>query len=163
MFKISDRVVHPKFGIGTVVAIEEKIILGEKRDFYVIRPLKPTPGNLKLNIPVEDNRLRYPIKEEDILKIGEILSKETGGDLPTNWQERSAFVEQEVKTGDPYRLISLISGLEKEENLSSVEEDLLKSAWKFLIKEIAYVKHIKEKEAKKIINRALKKGKRSEK
>lgn len=162
MFKASDRVVHPKFGIGTVEAIEKKVILGEKKSFYVIRPLKPTPGNLKLNIPTEDNRLRYPIKEEDISKIGEVLSKETM-DLPTDWQERSAFVEREINTGDPYKLISLISGLEKEEDISSVEEDLLKSAWKFLIKEIAYVKHIKEKEAKKIITRALKKGRRSEK
>ncbi|MDI6704475.1 MAG: CarD family transcriptional regulator [bacterium] len=162
MFKISDKVVHPKFGIGTVEAIEKKVILGEKKGFYVIRPLKPTPGNLKLNIPTEDNRLRYPIKEEEISQIEEILPLEAK-DLPTDWQERSAFVEREVNTGDPYKLISIISGLEKEKNLSSVEEELLKSAWKFLIKEIAYVKHIKEKEAKKIIARALKKGRRSEK
>ncbi|MFZ5598395.1 MAG: CarD family transcriptional regulator, partial [Bacillota bacterium] len=34
MFKIGDKVVYPMHGAGVIEAIEEKEVLGEKRQYY---------------------------------------------------------------------------------------------------------------------------------
>lgn len=37
MFNVGDNIVYPMHGAGTIDAIEEKEILGEKHQYYVIK------------------------------------------------------------------------------------------------------------------------------
>ena len=40
MYGIGDRIVYPLYGAGTVISIEERNILGEKRKYYFLEILK---------------------------------------------------------------------------------------------------------------------------
>lgn len=50
MFKIGDKVVYPMHGAGIIEAIEEKEVLGKKRQYYIMRmPI----GNMKVMVPLD--------------------------------------------------------------------------------------------------------------
>jgi CarD family transcriptional regulator len=51
MFEIGDKVVYPMHGAGIIEAIEEKEILGEKRNYYV---LKMPIGEMKVMVPINN-------------------------------------------------------------------------------------------------------------
>ncbi|MBI3813983.1 MAG: CarD family transcriptional regulator, partial [Nitrospinae bacterium] len=40
MFRMRDRIIYPAHGIGIIDRIEEKILSGKKRSFYVIKILE---------------------------------------------------------------------------------------------------------------------------
>ena len=46
MFRIGDNIVYPMHGAGTIDSIEEKEILGEKLQYYVIK----MPGEVKVMV-----------------------------------------------------------------------------------------------------------------
>ena len=37
MFNVGDKIVYPMHGAGTIDAIEQKDILGEKQEYYIIK------------------------------------------------------------------------------------------------------------------------------
>lgn len=47
MFNVGDYIVYPMHGAGTIDAIEEKDILGQKQAYYIIK----MPGEVKVMIP----------------------------------------------------------------------------------------------------------------
>ena len=47
MFNVGDKIVYPMHGAGTIDAIEEKDILGEKQAYYIIK----MPGEVKVMVP----------------------------------------------------------------------------------------------------------------
>ena len=47
MFNVGDFIVYPMHGAGTIDAIEEKDILGEKQSYYILK----MPSNVKVMIP----------------------------------------------------------------------------------------------------------------
>ena len=49
MFNIGDKIVYPMHGAGTIDAIEEKNILGEKQNYYIIK----MPGEVKVMVPTD--------------------------------------------------------------------------------------------------------------
>ena len=49
MFKVGDKIVYPMHGAGTIDSIEEKEILGEKQQYYVIN----MPGEVKIMVPTQ--------------------------------------------------------------------------------------------------------------
>ena len=48
MFNVGDKIVYPMHGAGTIDAIEEKDILGEKQNYYIIK----MPGEVKVMVPI---------------------------------------------------------------------------------------------------------------
>ena len=49
-YKIGDRILYPMHGAGTIEAIEEQLILGEKHAYYVLRL---TSGDMKVMLPIK--------------------------------------------------------------------------------------------------------------
>ena len=47
MFNVGDKIVYPMHGAGTIDAIEEKDILGERQAYYIIK----MPGEVKVMVP----------------------------------------------------------------------------------------------------------------
>lgn len=64
MFKLGDRVVYPMHGAGIIEAIEEKEVLGEKQEYYVIR------------LPLGDMRVMVPIRNAITVGVREVVSEE---------------------------------------------------------------------------------------
>ena len=49
MFNVGDFIVYPMHGAGTIDAIEEKDILGEKQSYYILK----MPGEVKVMVPTD--------------------------------------------------------------------------------------------------------------
>ena len=68
MFNIGDKIVYPMHGAGTIDAIEEKDILGEKQNYYIIK----MPGEVKVMVPTnkaEEVGVRNIIGKEEAGKV----------------------------------------------------------------------------------------------
>ena len=66
MFNVGDKIVYPMHGAGTIDAIEEKDILGERQAYYIIK----MPGEVKVMVPTA--------KAEEI-GVRNIINKENAG------------------------------------------------------------------------------------
>ena len=85
MFNVGDKVVYPMHGAGIIESIEEREVLGEKHQYYVMHlPV----GNMKLFIPlnnVENLGLRQVISPAMVKDVLEVLkTKDTAATLAWN-------------------------------------------------------------------------------
>ena len=74
MFNIGDKIVYPMHGAGTIDAIEEKNILGEKHNYYIIK----MPGEVKVMVPTdkaEEVGVRNIINKEEAAKVMSVLGE----------------------------------------------------------------------------------------
>lgn len=139
MFSLGDKVVYPMHGAGVIETVEKKEVLGEVKNYYV---LKMPMGEMKLMIPVDnvDNMgLRNIIdkgmveKVYDILRQGAILNN-------SNWNKRYRSNMGKMKTGDIFEVAQVVRDLtyrDREKGLSTGEKKMLVNARQMLVSEIA--------------------------
>lgn len=138
MFKIGDNIFYPMHGAGTINAIEEKEILGNKVSYYTIA----LPNEIKVMIPVENSEtigLRPIINEEEANKVLGILESEIT-EMPENWNKRYNENRDRLKTGDIYEIADIYRNLSirnREKNLSTGEKKMLLNAKQVLISELS--------------------------
>ncbi len=126
-FKVGDKVVYPMHGAGTIEAIEEKEILGEKHRYYIMRmPI----GDMKVMIPmsnVTDIGLRQTINQEEVVRVYEVLKGERTK-MSQNWNRRYRANMEKIKSGDVYEVAEVVRNLslrDKEKGLSTGERKML--------------------------------------
>ena len=138
MYKIGDKVVYPMHGAGTIEEIEEKKILGELREYYV------------LNIPSVDMKIMIPVDNCDKIGVRDVISKaevETvmgvlGGEttpMESNWNRRYRENMEKLKTGDILQVAEVVRNLmrsDRRKRLSTGEKKMLTNARQILISEI---------------------------
>lgn len=156
-FNIGDKIVYPMHGAGIIESIEEKIILGEKRSYYVLRmPI----GDMKLMIPminVGEIGLRKVIDEEGVSEVLNILGQK---DTPmsSNWNRRYRNNMEKIKSGNIYELAEVVRNLsmrDKEKGLSTGEKKMLDNARQILISELVLAKNSKEDKIKNLLEEYL--------
>ena len=138
MFNVGDYIVYPMHGAGTIDAIEEKDILGEKQAYYIIK----MPGEVKVMIPTaqaDKVGIRNIIDKTEASKVFDILSEdETQIDM--NWNKRYRENMDKMKTGDIYEVADVVRNLsfkQKEKGLSTGEKKMLTNAKQILVSELA--------------------------
>ena len=138
MFNVGDYIVYPMHGAGTIDAIEEKDILGQKQAYYIIK----MPGEVKVMIPTtqaEKVGIRGIIDKSQANKVFDILGEdETQMDL--NWNKRYRENMDKMKTGDIYEVADVVRNLsykQKEKGLSTGEKKMLINAKQILVSELA--------------------------
>lgn len=138
MFNVGDYIVYPMHGAGTIDAIEEKDILGQKQAYYIIK----MPGEVKVMIPTtqaEKVGIRGIIDKTGAGKVFDILGEEeTQTDL--NWNKRYRENMDKMKTGDIYEVADVVRNLsykQKEKGLSTGEKKMLINAKQILVSELA--------------------------
>lgn len=138
MFNVGDYIVYPMHGAGTIDAIEEKDILGQKQAYYIIK----MPGEVKIMIPTaqaEKVGIRNVIGKEQAEKVFSVLSDdETQTDM--NWNKRYRENIEKMKTGDIYEVADVVRNLsfkQKEKGLSTGEKKMLINAKQILVSELA--------------------------
>lgn len=142
MFKIGDKVVYPMHGAGTIVAIEDREILGKKHEYYVL--LLPI-NKLKVMIPVkkaDEVGVRKIMEISEMEEVLEILSSEEKFKMPTNWNRRYRFNFDKIKSGNLIEIAGVIKSLEKldsKKSLSTGERKILNEARIIIISEMALV------------------------
>ncbi|MBI3003050.1 MAG: CarD family transcriptional regulator, partial [candidate division NC10 bacterium] len=87
LFPVGKKVVYPTHGVARVEAIEEKVVSGERQDFYVLRMLGNGMTVLVPTRKAQQVRLREVIRRTEVPKVMAILRRNDLEICP-NWNRR---------------------------------------------------------------------------
>ena len=99
MFSVGSKIVHPMHGAGIIQKIEEKKILGEVKQYYI---LKLPCNDMNVMIPVDSEQsvgIREIVDESAVRGAIEILREDSTA-MDRNWNRRYRENMQKLKTGD---------------------------------------------------------------
>ena len=157
MFSIGDRVVYPMHGAGVIEAIEEREILGSRKQYYI---MKLPIGDMKVMIPVDGVNgvgLRQVIGQEDLERVLDVLGGERTK-MSTNWNRRYRANAEKLRSGNIFEVAEVVRNLslrEKEKGLSTGERKMLESARQILVSEVVLARDIPEPEAHTLLDHAM--------
>ena len=137
-YEIGDRILYPMHGAGTIEAIEEQQILGEKHAYYILR------------LPAGDMKVMLPIKKLKEIGVRDIITKAEGqkvldaigGEIvhdDTNWNKRYRDNMELLRSGDIYKVLDVVKSLmlrDKIKGLSTGERKMLSNSKQILISEL---------------------------
>ena len=152
MFNVGDKVVYPMHGAGTIEAIEEKDILGEKQAYYIIN----MPGEVKCMVPTvkaEEIGVRDIIDKETAGKVFKVLEQEST-DMSMNWNKRYRDNMDKMKSGNAYEIADVVRNLsfkQKEKGLSTGEKKMLLNAKQILVSELTLAEHSTTDEVEQLV------------
>ena len=156
MFNIGDKIVYPMHGAGTIDAIEEKNILGEKHNYYIIK----MPGEVKVMVPTdkaEEVGVRNIINKEEAAKVMSVLG-ENETEMSQNWNKRYRDNMDKMKSGDIYEVADVVRNLsfkQKEKGLSTGEKKMLNNAKQILVSDLVLAEHASQEEVEKLVDNKI--------
>ncbi len=156
MFNIGDKIVYPMHGAGTIDAIEEKDILGEKQNYYIIK----MPGEVKVMVPTnkaEEVGVRNIIGKDEAAKVMAVLG-ENETEMSQNWNKRYRDNMEKMKSGDIYEVADVVRNLsfkQKEKGLSTGEKKMLNNAKQILVSELVLAEHASQEEVEKLVENKI--------
>lgn len=144
-------------GAGVIESIEEKEILGERQQYYVMR------------MPIGDMKVMVPLKNVTNIGLREVIDDNTvelvlermrhfEDDDSTNWNRRYRANLDKMKTGDIYDVAEVVRSLmrrDEEKGLSTGERKMLDNAKQILISELALARDLEEEQAFQLIDGTL--------
>ena len=157
MYKVGDKVVYPHHGAGTVVKKEVREVLGEKREYLILRIAH---GDMTLSVPtdkVDEVGMRPPISAEDVDDLFQLLGKKDVRE-PTNWSRRFKNHQEKLKSGDVYQVAEVVRNLalrEATKGLSAGEKAMLVKARSVLVSELSFALNLSEDDALKKLEEQL--------
>ncbi len=159
MFKVGDKAVYPAHGVGEVTGIEQREIMGNKQDVYILRILD---NGMRIMIPkdkVESVGLREVIPRSKVKEVYKVLKEKSVSVKSQTWNRRYREYMDKIKTGSIFDIAEVLrdlSLLKADKDLSFGERKMLDTARTLLIKEISVARNCKEsvveKEIDKIFN-----------
>lgn len=153
-FKISENVVYPPHGVGTVDSTFDRELNGKMVPFYKVQLMD---SGMTVSVPVESAEamgLRKLIKKADIPVVLKKLQVYPDK-IEENWKQRYQDNTEKIKQGDIDSILSVVKELyvrNKIKNLSIQERKQYESAFKMLMKEISLSGNTNEEEAKTLIS-----------
>ncbi len=156
-FKVGDNAVYPGHGVGKVVSIETKEILGTHHIFYSVQIIET---GMKIMIPqknVKSVGLRPIISKEEATQVVNILKeKEVKFDNQT-WNRRYREYMDKIKTGSVFEIAQVLRDLfllKVDKDLSFGERKMLETARNLLLAELSLAtsqeKLLEEQEVRQI-------------
>lgn len=147
MYDIGDKVVYPMHGAGIIEAIEQGEIMGEIKNYYILRiPV----GDMKVMVPIdkaEEVGLREVINDKEADKVLAEF-KNYKAEQDANWNKRYRENMLRIKSGDIYEVVRVVKSLmyrDMNRGLSTGEHKMLSNAKQILISELVVAK-MKDKE-----------------
>ncbi|MCL2859455.1 MAG: CarD family transcriptional regulator [Oscillospiraceae bacterium] len=137
MFNVGDKIVYPMHGAGIIESIEEKDVLGEKQDYYIVN----MPGEVKVMVPTaraQEIGVRDIIGKEKVSEVIKVL-EENRTETEMNWNKRYRNNMDRMKSGDIYEVADIVRNLshkQKSRSLSTGEKKMLLNAKQILVSEI---------------------------
>ena len=157
MFNVGDKIVYPIHGAGTIDSIEEKEVLGEKKQYYIIN----MPGEVKVMVPTdhaESMGVRSIIDANGANKVLSILEKDET-EMSDNWNKRYRDNLDKMKTGDIYQVADVVRNLsfkQKERGtLSTGEKKMLNNAKLILVSELVLAEHSSKDEIEQLVDNKI--------
>ena len=142
MYNIGDSIVYPMHGAGIIEAIEEREVLDEINQYYILR------------MPYDDMTVMFPTSGVAADSIRDIISPDEadkvieyfGGfyeEINSNWNKRYRENIVKIKSGNIYEVAEVVKMLlfrDKTRGLSSGERKMLTNAKQILISELVIAK-----------------------
>lgn len=151
MYQIGNKVIYPMHGVGVISSIEEKEFSGEKKQYYTINLLNT---NMNIMIPSDSISTSKVRLINDLPTLQELLSDLNDEDLNSMDQlpqkQRYQINMEKMKSGDLKEGLELVRDLtyiNHQKPLNTNEMQMLNTTRKFILDEIAEIKHISEDEA----------------
>ncbi|WP_131848639.1 CarD family transcriptional regulator [Baia soyae] len=157
MFNIGDKVVYPMHGAGIIESIEEREILGERKQYYVMRmPI----GDLKVMVPLQSINsigLREVVDESTVDQVLDRM-KNFEEEETTSWNRRFRANMDKMKSGDIYEVAEVVRSLmfrDEEKGLSTGEKKMLDNARQILISELALARDLQAEQVFELIDEII--------
>jgi CarD family transcriptional regulator len=160
MFNIGDRVVYPMHGAGVIESIEEREILGEFEQYYI---MKLPFGEMRVMIPVHkvmNLGIREVIQSQEVEQVLDIL-RDQKERMTESWNKRYRDNLDKIRGGDIYEVAGVVGELlylEREKGLSAGERRMLDTAKQILVSELVLVGSTDEEELEQLFDRLSKKA-----
>ena len=158
-FKVGDNAVYPSHGVGVIKKIEEKLISGKKKSFYVLQVLE---NGMTIMIPTDNTEgvgLRSLVTEKEIDDVLNILRNKKGIKVDrTTWNRRYREYMEKIKTGSVIEIAEVLRNLyllKHCKDLSFGEKKMFDTAKNLLVKEISIANHEKENDVEAQLINAL--------
>lgn len=138
MYKVGDKILYPPHGAGIIEGIEERVILGKKQGYYVMR--MPSE-EMTVMIPIEgcdEIGVRFVIDKDEAKKVLEMF-KTQPIEEDDNWNRRQRENIVKIKSGDIYQVLKVVKALmfrDMTKGLSTSERKMLNMSRKILTSEI---------------------------
>ncbi len=159
MFNAGEAVVYANSGIFIISEIAEKsFAAGEKKLYYIMKPLNQNESTVYYPVDGAENRIRYPISATQAKKLLDSDFK-TAVKWENNEMARRVLFDGILAEKDLFRLMGLVYIVSSEKaekaaegkKLRATDEKALNSAKKLLLDELSYATSMSEDEIFKII------------
>ena len=159
MFKVGENVFCPMRGSGIVEAIEERTMLDEVNEYFIIHMKCP---DLTMMVPTDRITTSgfRAISDESV--AGQVLSiledKEIDIDYSVDIKQRIKQNQEKLSSGlliECGEVVRDLAIMENEKALNNSERMILMQAKRFLLDELATIRNISEKEAEELVDRVL--------
>jgi RNA polymerase-interacting CarD/CdnL/TRCF family regulator len=154
-FEVGEQVVHRVYGLGEIIELDEKTLLGHTAQYYVVRT-----GNLTLWVQVSDAdgcSLRLPTPIGDFEKLSAILSG-PAQPLSANRMERMTHLADQLKDGKLASFCRVIRDLtfhRQSKKMNENDKAVLERALSFLLDEWALSNSISIAQARNTLDHLL--------
>ena len=153
IFQVGDNAVYPGHGVGEVVAVESKEMMGCEHVFYSIKILET---GMKIMVPKNNAKnvgLRPIISKNEAAKVLNILQQKDVKIDNQTWNRRYREYMEKIKTGSVYEIAEVLRDLfllKVDKELSFGERKMLDTARNLLITELTLATSQKELETEEV-------------
>lgn len=157
MYAIGDKILYPMHGAGIIQGVEEKEILGEYKQYYV---LQVSWGDMKMMIPVDTCEaigVRAIVDASCIEDVKNVLNAEST-EMSGNWNRRYRDNMEKLKTGEILQVAEVVRNLiriGRVKKLSAGEKKMLSNARQILESEIVLAADMDETSARDFVDEAV--------
>ena len=157
IFGTKDYVVYPTHGVGCVIDIEKREVVGQNLEMYVIEFIR---DKLVLRVPVEKAKalnLRKVSKPSKIQSVMKILAQKARIKR-TMWSRRAQEYDQKINSGDIEQIAEVVRDLNRANNQieqSYSERQLFELAYDRFLREVIAGLNIPEENAIKKVDKVL--------
>ncbi|HIV99104.1 MAG TPA: CarD family transcriptional regulator [Candidatus Ornithospirochaeta avicola] len=158
-FLIGERVVYPTSGVGVISDIQEQVIQGEARKYYVIA-IPSLDMNILLPVATAtDMGLRKLSTKKDTEAALSMLSEKKDLSV-SDWKARQVIQAQMLKSGtisNVATIVNILYNRQKTRDLPVQERRLYENALTHLVDETCFVLGMNTEQAKRTIFKRLEK------
>ncbi len=157
-FDVGDKVVYPHHGAAVIEKVEQRELLGEQREYYI---LKLAYGELTLMVPTDSTEevgIREVTPAREMPKVFKVLKKNEPTTNTTNWSRRFKANVEKLKSGDIYQVADVVRSLhqrDREKGLSAGEKRMLTKARQILVSELTFSQNCDEEQAEQLLDEVL--------
>jgi CarD family transcriptional regulator len=159
VFRIGDKVIHPSYGVGTVIEIKETHTLGSRKRYYSIELLGQPETIVMVPVGAEKRMgLRRPVPAAMLSQVWRVLEGDPN-ELPSNHDKRCDLLLEKLHGGDVLKIAEAVRDLawrrEEKRRLTIRGKRLYDRGMALLAGEIASVRGDDLRAAEHQVSRAL--------